>query len=92
MFQQVFPPVLKNATDSLFQKARVARLVVVSIFKFIRILVFTLHTLANLFALLWGMRHTEAGYSAAVVGYYAGCGGYAIRRRGIMLTWWGYYA
>ena len=39
-------------------------------------------TLANLYALLWWIRHTEAGY-------YALCGGYAIRRRGIMLAWWG---
>ena len=41
-----------------------------------------IYTLANLYALLWWIRHTEAGF-------YARCGGYAIRRRGIMLTWWG---
>ena len=28
-------------------------------------------TLANLYALLWWIRHTEAGYYANVVGYYA---------------------
>ena len=39
--------------------------------------------------LMWWIRHTEAGYYANVVGYYACCGGYAIQRRGIMLTWWG---
>ena len=39
--------------------------------------------------LMWGIRHTEAGYYANVVGYYACCCGYAIQRRGIMLTWWG---
>ena len=37
---------------------------------------------------MWWIRHTEAGYYANEVGYYALCGGYAIRRRGIMLTWW----
>ena len=36
--------------------------------------------------LMWWIRHTEAGYYANVVGYYACCGGYAIQRRGIMLT------
>ena len=30
-----------------------------------------LNTLANLYALLWWIRHTEAGYYANVVGYYA---------------------
>ena len=39
--------------------------------------------------LMWWIRHTEAGYYANVVGYYACCSGYAIQRRGIMLTWWG---
>ena len=39
--------------------------------------------------LMWWIRHTEAGYYANVVGYYACCGGYAIQRQGIMLTWWG---
>ena len=30
-----------------------------------------LHTLANLYAPLWWIRHTEAGCYAKVVGYYA---------------------
>ena len=34
--------------------------------------------------LMWWIRHTEAGYYANVVGYYAWCGGYAIQRRSIM--------
>ena len=34
--------------------------------------------------LMWWIRHTEAGYYANVVGYYACCGGYAIQRRSIM--------
>ena len=38
--------------------------------------------------LMWWIRSTEAWYHANVVGYYGGYGGYAIRRRGIMLTWW----
>ena len=36
--------------------------------------------------LMWWIRHTEAGYYANVMGYYACCSGYAIQRRGIMLT------
>ena len=29
-------------------------------------------TLANIYALMWWIRHTEAGYYANVVGYYGG--------------------
>ena len=38
--------------------------------------------------LMWWIHHTEAGYYTNVVGYYAWCGGYTIRRRGITLMLW----